>query len=54
MTIIIKEIKVRAVVERESSQYALNKESLWRIKNEIYNQLKEELETEDNKRRNRR
>gem|GEM_PF-5752119 len=46
-------MKVRAVIERDSSQYAFNEESLRKIKNEIYNRLKEDFETENKKRRDR-
>lgn len=53
MAIIIKEIQVKTIIEREMSQSRVDEYQLRRIKDELYNQLKEEFDKEQKKRRDR-
>jgi len=49
MTIIIKEILVRTIVERDSGRKEIAEEQLRKMTDRIYRQLKEELQRETRK-----
>lgn len=53
MPIVIKEIEVKTVVERELSRSGLSESQINRIKGELLRELKDELQTDMRKRKDR-
>lgn len=53
MAIVIKEIQVRTVVERDLSSKAIDETLIAKMKEEIYSQLKEELDRDMRRKRER-
>lgn len=53
MAIVIKEIEVKTIIEREFSPHAIDESLVNRIKEDVYRELKDEWQREVRKRKER-